>query len=75
MNWSNFIAGLAILGDHFDDKDGYHIAAEHDQFYVYQTSRPLSPANVEKMDELGWFQPDHEDDDPYDPENGWSCFT
>lgn len=75
MKLSNFIEGLKILQPHYEGCDGYHIGAEHDQFYAYQTDKPLRPEDVKRMRELGWFQPEQEEDEEYDPENGWSAFT
>lgn len=73
MKLDKFIDGLLILQPYYDQVDGYHIGAEHDQFYAYKTDRPLSPEDVQKMRDLGWFQPEQEEE--YDPENGWSAFT
>ncbi len=75
MKLSNFIEGLKTLQPYYKDGDGYHIGAEHDQFYAYATERPLTPEDVQKMRNLGWFQPEMEDDAEYDFENGWSAFT
>jgi len=75
MKLSNFIEGLKTLQPYYKDGDGYHIGAEHDQFYTYQTERPLTPEDVQKMRDLGWFQPDREDGAEYSPEDGWSAFT
>lgn len=75
MKLSNFVEGLKTLQPYYDGCDGYHIGAEHDQFYCYQTDRPLAPEDVQKMRDLGWFQPDQEDDAEYSPEDGWSAFT
>lgn len=77
MKLSNFIAGLEILRPHYKDGDGYHIGAEHDQFYAYATDTPLEPDEVKRIVELGWFQPDcgFEKPEDYDPEEGWSAFT
>ncbi len=74
MKLSNFIDGLNTLRPYYTDADGYHIGAEHGQFYAYATNIPLPPQAVQKMLDLGWFQPEQEDD-KYDPENGWSAFT
>jgi hypothetical protein len=73
MKLDEFIDGLAILRRYFD-KDGYHIGAEHDIFYVYKTDRPMSFADATAMQELGWHQPEAEDG-PYDPDEGWAAFT
>lgn len=76
MKLSNFIDGLAILRPYYDDPDGFHIGAEHDQFYAYATSREMSHDDVLKMRNLGWFQPAQDDDaSPYSVEDGWSAFT
>lgn len=74
MILSKFIAGLETLRPHYKDGDGYHIGAEHDQFYAYATDTPLSDDEVAKMRELGWFQPDTSEE-IYSPEDGWSAFT
>ena len=75
MKLSNFIEGLKTLQPYYKDGDGYHIGAEHDQFYAYQTERPLTTEDVQKMRALGWFQPDQDDDAEYNPEDGWSAFV
>lgn len=76
MRLSNFIEGLKTLQPYYEDGDGYRISAEHDQFYAHQTDKPLTPEDVQKMHDLGWFQPDPpDDDDEYNPENGWSAFA
>ncbi len=75
MRLGNFREGLEILTRYFNDPDGYHIGAEHDQIYIYATNRPLSEEDVAKMVELGWFQDELPEDAPYDPEEGWSVFT
>ena len=79
MRLSNFINGINILRPYYDDSDGFHIGAEHDQFYAYATDRALSPEDQKAMCELGWFQPESgfsEDSDgiDYAPEDGWSAF-
>ena len=75
MKLSNFIEGLKTLQPYYKDGDGYHIGAEHDQFYAHETERPLTPEDVQRMRDLGWFQPEHADDAAYDAEEGWSAFT
>lgn len=74
------MAGLEILKSHYEGGDGYHIAAEYDVFYCYQTDTPLSPEEVKRMDELGWHQEETSRDgewkpEYYDPEESWSAFT
>lgn len=78
MKLSNFIEGLKTLQPYYKDGDGYHIGAEHDQFYTYQTDKPLTPEHQQRMCALGWFQPEggmSEDGGEYDPEVGWSAYT
>ena len=75
MKLSNFIEGLKTLQPYYKGGDGYHIAAEHDQFYAGKTDSPLTSADVQKMRDLGWFQPEQEDDAEYDPREDWSAFT
>ena len=75
MKLKNFIEGLRILQPYYLGCDGYHIGADHDQFYVYRTDSPLTPEDIEKMRDLGWFQPDAPNDNEYDPADSWSAFT
>jgi hypothetical protein len=75
MRLSNFIDGLSILRPYYDDPDGFHIGAEHDQFYAYATNKAMTDEDVQKMRDLGWFQPDQDDAAPYSADDGWSAFT
>ena len=79
MDLNSFIEGLKTLKPYYDNGDGYHIGADHDHFYAYATDRPLTPEDVQKMRDLGWFQTGQEDEDDdsaaYDPEDGWSAFV
>lgn len=72
MKLSSFIEGLVILRGYYFGHDGYHTGTEHDQFYVYATDTPVSPENVAKLKELGWFQPNS---DEYDPSAEWSAIV
>ena len=81
MILSNFIEGLNILQSYYES-DGYHIGAEHDQFYAYATDRTLPETAVNRLVELGWFQPDAEvpdgedyDASHYQAEEGWSAYV
>lgn len=74
MNLRNFLRGAEILRSHYNDPDGYHIGAEHDQVYFYETSSPLSDAEYVEMIGLGWFQPDCEEG-VYSHADGWSAFV
>ena len=75
MKLSNFIEGLKTLQPYYEGGDGYHIGAEHDQFYAYKTDKPLTQEDVQKMRVLGWFQSGQDDGTEYDPEDGWTAFT
>ena len=77
MRLNNFIEGLATLRQYYDDPDGHHIGAEHDQIFAYATDRPLPEARLRENVRLGWFQSTvgGEPDVTYDPATGWSCFT
>ena len=56
MKFSNFIDWLNILKKYYKKIDGYHIGVEHDQFYAYETDFPITPEDVQKLLDLGWFQ-------------------
>lgn len=72
MKLVDFIEGLKILQPYYDRE--YVFGCEHDQFFAYQTDRPLPEGEAARMTVLGWFQPDAPSDE-YDPEEGWSCFS
>jgi hypothetical protein len=75
MTLSKFIDGLKLLQTYYTNADGFNLGAEHDQIYAYPTDLPLTPEDVKKMDDLGWFQPDTAEGDEYDPDEGWSAFV
>lgn len=79
MNLKNFVEGITILQPYYDMPDGYHLGAEHDQIFLYATSRPVSDEDVKKLRELGWFQSEvltDDDEKPvYDPTEGWSAYV
>lgn len=78
MKMSDVIEGLTILQKYYRE-DGYHLAAEHDEIYAFETQKQLSPEDAKKMFDLGWIQVDAETDDygnaPYDPECGWVAYV
>lgn len=75
MRIRDFIAGLEILKPYYGDND-YQLGAEHDIIYLYPTERPLTPEDVKRMRELGWFQEGHsEEPDYYSQDESWSAFT
>lgn len=76
MNLKQFLAGVKILQQYYDDPDGYHLDAAHDTIYLYPTDRPLTATHVQHMLALGWFQPDQfEEEYEYDPNTGWQAYT
>lgn len=75
MNLGSFITGAEIIRKYYSARDGYHLAAEHDQIYLYPTDHPMTEEDVFAVKELGWFQDDVGDDDEYDPTSGWSCYV
>jgi hypothetical protein len=82
MRLSNLIEGLQILQPYYDNPDGFHVGAEHYQFYAYTTDKPLPEEAVKRMVDLGWFQPDVDVDDGeyfqaknYVADEGWSAHT
>lgn len=72
MTLPNFIAGLSLLANHFEDRNACRIRAERGQFYVSATERPLSQDDFRRMGELGWFQ-DVDNTDIYRTAEGWVC--
>lgn len=75
MKLSKFIEGVSLLSAHYSNLDGYHIDAEHDQFFMHPTDTPLSHEEFTKLCSLGWFQDEVERDDnwnfEYDKDCGW----
>lgn len=74
MDLGDFKSGVEIISRYYADPSGYHLAAEHDQIYLYPTDSPMSEEDVAAVKELGWFQ-DGGEDDVYDSDNGWSCYV
>lgn len=76
MKLNDFIAGLSLLANHFSDRGGYHIGAEHDEFFVYGTDTQLTDEEYKRMRALGWHQEGGaEPNAPYQPTKGWHCFV
>ena len=84
MTLENLLEGIAILRPYYDDPNGYHVGAEHDEVWLYATDRPLSTDDVRRMRALDWGQDcdaADEDEDPeaaateYDPEESWRAFV
>jgi hypothetical protein len=55
MTIDSLIAGLTILRPYYDGTG--QIGAEHDEIYVYPTTRPLGEPDLHRLIELGWHQP------------------
>ena len=82
MTTKNIIKGLTILEKYRKDKDGYTLAAEHDQIYAFATDTPVKEEDLKVLIKMGWFQPEVDigDDNDfmakhYDAEENWSCFV
>ena len=79
MRLNAFIEGLETLRKYYNDANGFHIGAEHDQFYAYATDKPMTDDDVALMRALDWFQPDADEDANgefiYAHDEGWSAFT
>jgi hypothetical protein len=79
MKMSNLIAGLQLLQSYFTDPDSDNTGVGYEILYVYATDKPLSEDDVKKLQDLGWHQPEVEEDDdgnsPYDPEERWGAYT
>lgn len=85
MKTPAIIEGLSILQKYRNTPDAYHVGAEHDVIYAYQTDRPLKKKDLQRMVKLGWFQEnaDYQDDEEtrgrfgvkhYDFEESWTCY-
>lgn len=68
---SNVMQGMKILSSYYHDVNGYHVAAGHDQLFMYTTDKVVTDQDVAELKRLGWFQ----DEDQYDPNEGWSIFV
>lgn len=79
MNIKNIIDGIAILRTYFENPDGYHLGAEHDEIFIFKTDHPMSPEDVARVRELGWFQTEAEDDEEdgaeYSAEEAWCAYV
>ena len=80
MTTKDFVEGLNLLLPYYDDPEGYCLGADHDIIYIYGTEKPLPKTTIKRLCELGFFQPevDCEDDfQPvnYNPEEGWAVFV
>ena len=82
MRTHEIVAGMNLLLPYYDKPDGFHTGAEHDQLFMFATSRPLAPEDLAKMIELGWHQ-EHDERDygedfapkDYRPEEPWVSYV
>ena len=81
MQLNKFIEGLAILSQYYDKPDGYHLSADHDIIYIYPTDKSVPDADLKRLIELGFFQPDVDTDDDrysvgfYQAGEGWAAYV
>lgn len=75
MKMSNIIEGLQILSKYFDDKEGFRMGAEHDIIYVYSTDSPVMQEDLDRLEALGWMQPEVDDGEPYDSDESWGAYV
>ena len=74
MDLGSFVAGVEIIRKYYSVQDGHHLAAEHDQIYLYPTDHPMSDEDIAVVKDHGWFQDDVSGDE-YDPTSSWSCYV
>lgn len=82
MKISDFVDGIQILRKYYKSENAFCIGAEHDIFYMYSTDTPVESADIQRLVELGWFQPDAEAGDDgefsavhYDQHESWAAYT
>lgn len=75
MTLRELVEGIEILRKHYNDPDGYHVGAEHDQIFLWATDTPLSEEEVAQMRELDWFQSETNEEEGYSPDDGWSAWA
>lgn len=80
MNLKDLLTGIRTLQSYYTKPEGHHLAAEHDQIWLYATDKPLPPDDVQKMIDANWWQErsDYSKDfmvAEYDPEKSWTGYT
>ena len=79
MNTREFLTGVKIICQYYNDLDGYHHIPEHDMFCLRKTDREIGYDEVKKLMGLGWFQNNPYETNPetdpekYDPDEDWYC--
>lgn len=75
---AKIISGMQTLLPYYDDPEGFHVSAEHDEIQMHATDRPVSDADVEKLIALDWFQSGYEGDEftlaEYNVEESWLVY-
>lgn len=80
MNIKNMQEALNVLIPHYKEPGSEFLSAEHDEIYFPPTDTPLNDEERAKLNDLGVFQEDADEDDDgnpteYLPEDGWKTFT
>lgn len=70
MTFDNILQGMNILRNYMDNPDGYHTAAEHDQFFICADRRP-NKDDQKALKKLGWSPSEFDDDELLQ----WTFFT
>lgn len=71
MKLNDFICGMAIIGKYYND-DGWHIGADYDIIYLYPTDKEMNRGDIQKLLDIGWYQPDSIKDE-YNLSNNWAA--
>lgn len=58
MRLDQFIAGVQIISKYYDNPRGYHIGADHDEFFMYPPDKDVSVEDRETLEELDWIEND-----------------
>lgn len=81
MKTCDIVEGIQILAK-YRDKPGWDLGAEHDVIYCFNTDRPVTPEDLQRLVDLGWFQEDADYDpsdgfkvENYDPEESWTAYV
>jgi len=86
MRTKDLIEGIQILDRYRSEetKGGYNICASHDEIGLYPTDESLSEEDLNRMEELGFFQSRDDVEIPedeewsvkyYDSGSGWRAFV
>lgn len=82
MNLKGMVNAISIAREFYEQPDGYHLNAEHDQIWLAPTDRPMPPDAVAAMIAAGWHQEHGERDygkdmtvSDYRADESWTCYT